>query len=543
MKFEVKTLKGSNLKRAFFTLALIFTLSLFSPLISHAQDYSFSVPANHSNVIINKDGSIGIEYSITFTCDLGAHPIDIVDIGLPNESYDIGAAEAWINNVPVYEIYKSEYIDIGVEVHLGENIIWPGETGTLRFRIDNPKMVYHDDDRDDYASVEFSPTWYGSLYAHGVTDLSVSIHFPPGVGPDETIYHYREYDSWKYDDEGRLTFTWRNTSASPSEQYMFGVSFPKTYVDKIHKPYSKPFILRVEKFILSLLGLIFNPIFILLIIIISMIIRSRMRRMKYFPPAVSIEGVGIKRGLTAPEAALLLELPLNKVITMVIFGLLKKGYARVEMNGKPKVFEIDIPERPDIRGYETALFGALKEDGALDKVKLRKTMVEMIKDVNKKIKGFSRKGTREYYQNIVETAWKHVMAANTPELLGKEWDNKLEWILMDKHYDKKMEETFAGKTIILPHWYGRYWGPGHAGTTLSGGSLKLPGADFANTMVTGIEKFSSKVITNVESFISGVKNVTNPPPAPSKGGGYSGGGCACACACAGCACACAGGGR
>ena len=44
---------------------------------------------------------------------------------------------------------------------------------------------------------------------------------------------------------------------------------------------------------------------------------------------------------------------------------------------------------------------------------------------------------------------------------------------------------------------------------------QLPGADFAASMVTGVQTFSQKVIGNVSDFTSGVTNVTNPPPKPS----------------------------
>ena len=49
---------------------------------------------------------------------------------------------------------------------------------------------------------------------------------------------------------------------------------------------------------------------------------------RYMPPIAEVEGGGIKRGLTAPEAAALLEMPVSKVLALVIFGMLKKGMVR-----------------------------------------------------------------------------------------------------------------------------------------------------------------------------------------------------------------------
>ena len=545
-------------QRAVFVLSAVLlcaVLALGSAEKAHAQDYAFEVPQNYSDIYINTDGSVTIRYQLTFYCEYGAHAIDIVDIGLPNENYDLSTARAWTDAGEIFNIYPSEYIDIGVEVHLGSATIYPGETGTLYFEIQNNNMVWYDDDQPEtHASVEFSPTWYGSAFTSGTTDLSVSIHFPEGVGPDETIYHYREFDNWYYDDQGRIAFNWRDTEAKPSKQYMLGVSFPLEYVDVVYEPYHEPLLFAFLKLIGSVIAAVFflivNPFTIFLFFIIGLpiisVIQARRRKLKYFPPGVSVEGVGIKRGLTAPEAAMVLELPLNKVITMILFGLMKKGYVRTEGNGTPKIFEIENIEKPDLRKYEEEFLACLKEDGALDKTKLKKAMIDMIKATNKKIKGFSRRETTDYYKNIVDLAWRHVTSAKTPELLGEEWSDKLEWILMDKKYDERMEETFTGRDIIIPRWYHTYWGPTHttSGADFSG-MPKVSGADLANNFITGVESFSGKLVSNVESFVSSITETTNPAP-KSSGGGYrsgGGGGCACACACAGCACACAGGGR
>ena len=542
-------------------LAILATLMVvFSNGTAIAQEYSFSVPKNYSDVYINHDGSITIKYSLTFSCDSNAHPIDIVDIGLPNGNYNLASAKAWINNVPLTDIRKSTYVT-GVEVHLGAYTIQPGKTGTLVFSIIHPKMLFYDEKKDDYASMEFSPTWYGSAYAHGTTDLNLNIHFPKGVTPGETIYHEgggkRKFDNAVTDEEGIVVFTWSDTSARPSKQYMFGVSFPKKYVAE--GAVKEPPKFSIFDLLIGLVTLIFTslPVFIFggfFLMIIFSIIKSHRRKLKYFPTKVSVEGVGIKRGLTAPEAAVLLELPLDKVTAMVLFGLLKKGIVKVEESGKgkkPKVIKIEGADKAKLKEYEVNFLEGIKLNGIADLKKLRSMMVKMIKDVNKRVKGFSRIETRDYYQHIVDLAWKHVTTANTPELLGKEWSDKLEWIMMDKKFGDRMGETFTGRDVIPPRWYTQNYFPSRHGTASVGGAKGtiskpiMSGADMANKMVTGFENFSGKFISNIESFASGVTKVTNP--APKSSGSYSGssggGGCACACACAGCACACAGGGR
>jgi hypothetical protein len=96
----------------------------------------------------------------------------------------------------------------------------------------NPHMVYPDAEDEAYASVEFSPTWFGSEYTHGATYLQVSIYFPPGVSPDENRYHREEFTEARMEGDTPVMI-WINESAEPDRQYMFGVSFPKKYVNQV----------------------------------------------------------------------------------------------------------------------------------------------------------------------------------------------------------------------------------------------------------------------------------------------------------------------
>ena len=191
---------------------------------------------------------------------------------------------------------------------------------------------------------------------------------------------------------------------------------------------------------------------------------------------------------------------------------------------------------------------------------LQSMMVELVKSVSAKMKGFSRKETVEYYKDIVQRAWAQVEAADTPEVKSEKFAETMEWTMLDKDYDDRTRRTFTGP-VFVPTWWGRYdpsFGraatasvpssmPGmnvHTGTP--GGARGLPGSSFAASVVGGVQSMASGVIGDVGAFTGGVTKTTNPPPPPSKSSGGSrggGGGCACACACAGCACACAGGGR
>jgi hypothetical protein len=285
--------------------------------------------------------------------------------------------------------------------------------------------------------------------------------------------------------------------------------------------------------------------------------------MQYLPPLMKVEGVGIKRGLTAVEAAILLETPLNKVLTMVLFGLLKKGAVTV-LDDDPLKIELNEPLPDDLRSYEEKFIKAVKKDGTLSEKGLRSMMTSLIKAVNSKMKGFSRKESVVYYRDIVRRAWQQVEGADTPEVRSKRFDEGLEWAMLDKDFDDRTRRVFHTGPVYMPMWWGYYrpWASATAGagpvpkgrSAPSTGSTPrlptLPGAAFAASIVRGIENTSGRIVRNVTDFTGGVTKVTNPPPKPStytSGGRSSGGGsscaCACACACAGCACACAGGGR
>ena len=72
-------------------------------------------------------------------------------------------------------------------------------------------------------------------------------------------------------------------------------------------------VILVILFVNSPLSVLFTmPIFIVLIIVNETSLKKK--RKDYLPAIANVEGGGIKRGLMAPEAAVLLEMPLNKVL-------------------------------------------------------------------------------------------------------------------------------------------------------------------------------------------------------------------------------------
>jgi len=558
--------------RRIFASFIIILIALALPVSALAQDYYFSVEQETVHVYWNEDGTLSLDYTLVFGNQQGAHVIDFVDMGMPNSSFDMSTVSADVNGSAV-SVDRGEYqgTGSGFAVVMGSQAISPGSRGTVHVRVGRISNVLYTDSEDEtYASAVFAPTYFGSQYVTGSTNLTVVFHLPPGVQPDQPKWHsapsgFPSEPATGLDSSGRVTYTWNNPNANASSEYKFGASFPKTYVPE-SAIQAEPsgltaFFGAILAAITAFFGFLGSSLPCLLVAIfffggpILSVITSRRRKLKYLPPKIAIEGHGIKRGLTAVEAAILMEQPLDKVMTMILFGVVKKGAAEVESRD-PLKLKITDPLPDGLHGYEKQFLVAFRPEANTRqrRTDLQDMTINLVKSVSQKMKGFSRKETVDYYKNIMERAWTQIAAADTPEVQSKLFDDALEWTMLDKDYDERTRRTFTGP-VFVPMWWGRY-DPGYGrsvggsrpvsvgGSTPSSRSSGLPGSAFAASVVGGVQNFSQKVIGNVNDFTGRVTNKTNPVPKTSSSGrSGGGGGCACACACAGCACACAGGGR
>lgn len=557
------------------SLTLTFFLLLATVNNAYAQTYRFQVDSLDVSVYANTDGTSSIDYQIQFTNSPAASPIDYVDIGVPNSAYSLSNVSAEVDGAAISDIQKSEYVDPGVALGLGSRSIPPGKTGIVHVRIDNVRKVFYPSTAEgvtDYASLEFSPTWFGPEYVTGSTRYSVTFFLPPGLNPDEPRYHTVR-GGWLgldepqsgYDNEGRIFYKWTAEMANAHTQYTFGASFPAKLIpaDSIVK--APPISIDIEDICCGGVVLAFIGSFIWGIY--EAIWGAKKRKLQYLPPKIAVEGHGIKRGLTAVEAGILMEQPVDRVMTMILFSLIKKNAATV-VKKEPLEIKPVSPQPEGLQNYETGFLEAFNFTEKKDRNKsLQSMIIDLVKNVGEKMKGFSRKETVTYYKDIMERAWAQVESAATPDVKMEKFDQYMDWTMLDDKFDDKTKDVFHSGPVFLPNWWGRYdptfstYSSGSGsfkGADVStpssgssgGGSIQmpsLPGADFAASMVGGIQNFSSNVVGDLTSFTSGVTDKTNPIPVVKSSGsrGGSGGGhsCACACACAGCACACAGGGR
>ncbi len=528
--------KGGTMPRIFARFSfLLVVLSLATA--ARAQQYKFQVPQNRCVVTVNPDASVTLDYAITFANE--GQPIDVIDVGMPNGNYDLAGVTADLGGVPISDIRPSEYVKPGVEVHLGNKAIPAGQNGTLHLKASVPDMVFKDDKDPNYASVEFSPTWYGAEFTSGKTDLQCEFVLPEGVKPEESRWHELQATSSRFEN-GRVVYTWDIPFASPSDRLTFGASFPKRVMQRITETPKEPVQNPVTVLFSSLVkaaGGCMPCLFFMLFPALTIfgIFKNRQRRLQYLPATVGIEGTEVRRGLTVPEVAVLMQQPVDKVMALILFGLVRKGMVKV--TGRNPLKLALVPGAQPQFSYEGEFAKAVQDDGKISEAEASKVLTDLIKKVSDKMKGYSRAKSVAYYQEIMRKAWDQVGA--------EDYSQAFEWLILDKDFGRQAQERYADRPMPVPVWWpmiytGHTIGGSGGGSVPGGGLPNLTSA--ANGIVSGIEGFGHDLVNSVPGLASRVTNTTNPVPV-SSGGHYSGGGCACACACAGCACACAGGGR
>jgi len=577
-------------------LLLLIVIGVFAfPSPVSAQDYRFSISVFEVEAYVEDDGTLSMNYIIEFQNSPSGAAIDFVDIGMPSSSYNLSSIEATINGNSVQDVENSPYVPNGFALALGNAAIPPGESGTVTAWIPGVKNTltpYDQGDRENYINFQFSPTWFDSQYDKSTnTEYRVTIILPQGIGDDEGVYYYPENwpgpsdpdDSGRTAAEDRVYYSWFSNAANAHTQYIFGTAFPAQYVPEDVAVTEIPLVIKTESssngpgFISSILSLFGGQMcfcgFVILFLfmvgwsIYQGTVGEKKRKMSYLPPKMKIEGHGIKRGLTAVEAAILMEQPMDKVLTMILFGALKKEAAIVEQQ-EPLKIEVSDPLPESLQPYEVDFLKAFQEPENKRRAALQKMIVDLVNSVSKKMKGFSRKETLAYYEDIMRRAWIMVEEADTPEVKSEKYDQTLEWTMLDKDYEDRTRRTFTSGPVFVPFWWPRYspsyrrniGGLGQTGTSgkisTAGAGGKgvslptIPGSNFAAGVINGVTGMAAGVVGNLTSFTSGITTRTNPIPQSTKSGsgGFRGGGgggssCACACACAGCACACAGGGR
>ncbi len=170
--------------RLIISFLLIALMLAFTSSVSAQSSYSFSLDKEVVQVSWNADGSLALDYQLTFTNDASGHPIDFVDMGMPNGNFDMSTVRADVNGQGV-DVSTSDYqgSGSGFAVDMGSETIPAGGRGTVHVSVGQiTGVLYKDSSQPNTdASADFSPTYFGSQYVHGNTDMTVTFHLPPGV--------------------------------------------------------------------------------------------------------------------------------------------------------------------------------------------------------------------------------------------------------------------------------------------------------------------------------------------------------------------------
>ena len=199
-------------KRIAILLALLLTFTLTTN--AYAQDYYFSLDKEVVDVYWNSDGTMTLDYLLTFSNQPSGHSIEFVDVGLPNGSFDFNSIQASINGNPlsISRDFQGEG-GSGFAVEMGQYAIPPGQTGTVRVYVGSVSDILYNDDNDaEYASAVFAPLYFLSSVVTGTTDIQVTYHFPPEVQPEEPRWHsapsgFPSEPQTGFDADGRITYT------------------------------------------------------------------------------------------------------------------------------------------------------------------------------------------------------------------------------------------------------------------------------------------------------------------------------------------------
>jgi hypothetical protein len=538
--------------RKAFLLTVILALAITSLSVGmvSAQDRVYSFDHEWVQIFINQDGTIDLTYNVTLTLGSG-DDINFVRLGQPKGDFEVGlAVDQYGHRLEATEDNDGSNYRVRVNLYqplTAGNTIWFTVTTNVA------GMIYNDTQNPGNYGMQFAPQWMPVP----INDVRVQIVLPPNVAINEIKTLPDKFWNSTSTVEGRTAVLWQIPVIQPNEQYLLGVSFPASSLPN-YKPTPSS-----GGFGLETAALIVLPIIAIIVVIVVVQVA---RKSAYSSPKVSMETLGIRRGLTAVEASYLLDIKPTQIVTEILYSLLHKRAIWVESTNPAIKLRImpayknktGTDENP-LRYYEIDFLQAVKKNGTLDEEKLAHTVMFLRDTVEQKVRGYSRRESVDYYRKIVAKAWSQVEQAGTANLASKAYDEQLLWILLDPNTRSRTETVFHDhpfqpSPLWFWYWYGyRHYNPHPTykpNIDVPAQAAKppqIPGAQFANNIATAVEKTSSNIVTDIEKFANAIlpmqpQKASHTPASRDAECVCACAACACACACVSCACACAGGG-
>lgn len=538
-------------------LLALTVLGVVAPLAgpaASAEEYRWQVNYQHVTLDIDQSGKVNMVYQVDADIVKGTW----TEVWIP-----VTVGNMQISSVTDSTGQSHSYYVEDNQIKTQSYNLKPGDHVNLVINSTLPGFVYQSD-AAGYDIVQFNPPWWDMA----IQDTSVKYLLPGEVNTSEVFTGTGgpEY-SGIGTENGRTIVYFNSSHLSNNEIYSTAVSFPDRYMaaGAVTKKNDNPGGIYVGGNSDSGAGSFWDacgclpgaivPGIILLIIIIS----AATGRKQYSSPTVSMDGVGVNKDLDPVEAAMLLRADPRRILTMIMFGVLKKGNVKL-ISTEP--LRLEKVSAQGANYYEKLFLDAIQKD-TLNEDRLLTCFKVLAQRVVDKTRPFCRKDTETYYKVKIDQAWQDLKAVDTPELKLMRYDTNMFWLLADEAFATKTNHYLRSPgwdTFTVPHsywWYPYYFGQQPSPTQPTAGmgqpQASQPRATnqttssvetLANNVSNSVEAFSAGVVGGVESFL-GVRNAANAPPAPAVHSSSSSCACvSCACACAhcACACACAGGG-
>ena len=518
----------------------------------------FTVDEQSVELHVYEDWSVQVWYTLAITTTEGPH--NGIYLGIPDSNICEYAASSGSSMLLVEQTtYNGGDV---LKIYFPETA-YAGDTTEILISFWAFDRIFPDETDDTYQGVYFIPaTWDGRAIAH----QSVTYILPAGVTSSTVKFTPNPQNMAMTD---RLEVYYERSYATP-ESFATNVLFPASVLvpeDEKRENPCKGGGGGIPIALIAGLAAAFVAIIAILVFVAKAARKGGPKRKPYQKPELSMESLGVRKDLDTVEAAVLLDAHPVKIVNLIVLGLVKKGKAMVDSWGPLTLSLIEekehmedvkcpncgAPVRPDVdlqtcdycgseirtRGrptyYENQfLLHALTKGGTLDEKGLTIALTNLSKRVAEKMRGYNRKDSAAFYEERVASSWGDVKTA-TDEEKYRVFGEDLGWLMLDKDYDTKVDETFGG--------LGTSWTPASWWVWYNlGRASSVGGREFADkakvTNSTSDTRFGIKS-DKLKAAIAAPVAVAH---AHKSGCACACVNCACACACVSCACACAGGG-
>jgi hypothetical protein len=220
---------------------------------------------------------------------------------------------------------------------------------------------------------------------------------------------------------------------------------------------------------------IINPLvsfFTALVAGLSLIFRQRLQsksKKKYHKAIARFEGGGIRRGLTPPEIGVVLGIPFHRILTLVIVGLLDKGFISI---GDERNLQIRVTDSMQTRTHSlnTEVRSSLRRQGAQElqqvlfpfeepflelleqedgkgiaEIDFSVTVKPFFQSVSERVGGYNLGETRDYY---IKTVSKYSEGENFASFSGTRDHRDIEWKLLRVYLD----DEYTLDRNEFPNW-------------------------------------------------------------------------------------------